>query len=72
MRGQWKRLRWQIPASLIGAIIGAWLLLHLPEKVFVTVVPILLILALVLVLVGPRIQAWARRGPRRRATAPTT
>jgi len=23
LRGQWKRLRWQIPASLIGAIIGA-------------------------------------------------
>lgn len=61
LRGQWKRLRWQIPASLIGAGIGAWLLLHLPEKVFVTVVPVLLILALVLVLVGPRIQAWARR-----------
>ena len=61
LRGQWKRLRWQIPASLIGAIMGAWLLLHLPEKVFVTVVPILLILALVLVLVGPRIQAWARK-----------
>ncbi|WP_412093928.1 sulfite exporter TauE/SafE family protein [Mycolicibacterium goodii] len=61
LRGQWKRLRWQIPASLIGAIIGAWLLLHLPEKVFVTVVPVLLILALVLVLVGPRIQAWARK-----------
>lgn len=61
LRGQWKRLRWQIPASLIGAIMGAWLLLHLPEKVFVTVVPVLLILALVLVLVGPRIQAWARK-----------
>jgi uncharacterized membrane protein YfcA len=61
LRGQWHRLRWQIPASLIGAVIGAWLLLHLPEKVFVTVVPVLLILALVLVLVGPRIQAWARR-----------
>lgn len=61
LKGQWKRLRWQIPASLIGAGAGAWLLLHLPEKVFVAVVPVLLILALILVVIGPRIQAWARR-----------
>ncbi|WP_304118958.1 sulfite exporter TauE/SafE family protein [Mycolicibacterium bacteremicum] len=61
LRGQWTRLRWQIPASLLGAGGGAWLLLHLPEKVFQQVVPVLLVLALVLVVVGPRIQAWARR-----------
>ncbi|KKF01491.1 membrane protein [Mycolicibacterium obuense] len=61
LRGQWRRLRWQIPASLLGAGGGAWLLLHLPEKVFLTVVPVLLVLALVLVVIGPRIQAWARR-----------
>jgi uncharacterized membrane protein YfcA len=60
LRGQWDRLRWQIPASLLGACLGAWLLLHLPEKVFVTVVPILLIGALLLVVFGPRIQAWAK------------
>jgi uncharacterized membrane protein YfcA len=61
LRGQWNRLRWQIPASLLGAGVGAWLLLHLPEKVFTQVVPVLLILALVLVLIGPRIQTWARK-----------
>ncbi|MDO3636710.1 sulfite exporter TauE/SafE family protein [Mycolicibacterium arseniciresistens] len=61
LRGQWHRLRWQIPGSLFGALAGAWLLLHLPEKVFVQVVPVLLIAALLLVLVGPRIQGWARR-----------
>lgn len=61
LRGQWNRLRWQIPASLTGAGVGAWLLLHLPEKVFTQVVPVLLILALILVLIGPRIQAWARK-----------
>jgi len=59
--GQWDRLRWQLPASLIGAALGALLLLHLPAKVFVEVVPVLLVLALVLVVLGPRIQAWARR-----------
>jgi uncharacterized protein len=60
LRGQWDRLRWQIPGSLLGALLGAWLLLHLPENVFVTVVPVLLIGALFLVALGPRIQAWAR------------
>jgi uncharacterized membrane protein YfcA len=61
LSGQWDRLRWQIPASLVGAALGAFLLLHLPETVFAVVVPALLVLALLLVLVGPRIQSWARR-----------
>jgi len=61
LRGQWDRLRWQIPASLAGAALGAWLLLHLPEKVFTQVVPVLLIIALILMIIGPRIQAWGRR-----------
>jgi uncharacterized protein len=58
--GQWNRLRWQIPASVIGAIVGAWLLLHLPATVFAQVVPVLLVAALILVVIAPRIQAWAR------------
>nr|WP_170313119.1 sulfite exporter TauE/SafE family protein [Mycolicibacterium anyangense] len=61
LSGQWNRLRWQIPASLTGAGIGAFLLLHLPEKVFTKIVPVLLIGALALVVLGPRIQAYARR-----------
>lgn len=61
LRGQWRRLRWQLPASFFGAALGAWLLLHLPEKVFQQIVPVLLIAALVLVVLGPRIQNWARR-----------
>lgn len=60
LRGQWDRLRWQLPASFIGAAGGAWLLLHLPERVFIQVVPGLLVLALVLVVLGPRIQNWAK------------
>jgi uncharacterized protein len=59
--GQWDRLCWQVPASLAGAVLGAFLLLHLPEKVFTRIVPVLLVLALVLVVIGPRIQSWARR-----------
>jgi uncharacterized membrane protein YfcA len=50
-----------MPASFVGALLGAWLLLHLPETVFIEVVPVLLIAALILVIIGPRIQNWARR-----------
>lgn len=60
LAGQWRRIRWQVPASIVGAVIGSFLLLHLPEKVFTEVVPVLLVLALVLVIAGPRIQAYAR------------
>lgn len=58
---QWNRLRWQIPASLAGAVLGVFLLLHLPEKVFTHVVPMLVVLALILVVTGPWIQMWACR-----------
>ena len=61
LTGQWHRLRWQLPPLVLGAAIGAFLLLHLPEKVFIRVVPALLILALTLVVLGPWIQAYARR-----------
>jgi len=61
LSGQWHRLRWQIPASVSGALIGSFLLLHLPERVFTQIVPVLMILALVLVIAGPRIGDYARR-----------
>ena len=61
LRGQWDRLRWQLPGSLLGALTGAWLLLHLPETTFKKVVPVLLVFALILVIAQPRIQAWTRR-----------
>lgn len=69
LRGQWTRLRWQLPGSLLGAVCGAWLLLHLPERVFNRVVPALLVLALVLVVVGPAIQRLAQRRSGRRTFA---
>src|ERR1700756_1732774 len=61
LRGQWHRLRWQMMASLTGALLGSWLLLRLPEKVFTQVVPVLLVIALIWVVTAPRIQEWARR-----------
>lgn len=61
LQGQWKRLRWQLPGSFLGALTGAWLLLHLPDTTFKKIVPVLLVFALILVIAQPRIQAWARR-----------
>nr|WP_076476287.1 sulfite exporter TauE/SafE family protein [Williamsia sterculiae] len=56
--GQHRRLSWQMPASFAGALVGCFLLLHLPEKVFEAVVPALLVAALILVVLQPRLQKW--------------
>ena len=61
LRGQWPRLRRQIPASLLGAVVGAWLLLHLPADAFQSIVPVLLALALVLVITQTHTQRWVLR-----------
>jgi uncharacterized protein len=57
--GQGHTLRTLMPASFLGAVTGAVLLLWLPESAFDAIVPALITLALVLVLAGPRLQAWA-------------
>ena len=49
-----------LPASILGGITGAWLLLHLPEDVFGTVAPFLIVVALLFVVFQPRLQAWVR------------
>jgi len=47
------------PASLVGSVIGALLLLVLPPAAFETIVPVLILIALLLVVFGPRLQKWA-------------
>ena len=49
------------PASVLGAITGAVLLLTLPDSSFDAIVPALIALALLMVLVGPSIQRRAAR-----------
>ncbi len=63
LRGQAGRLRRLVPASLAGGLTGAILLLVLPSSVFKRVVVVLIAIALVLVVLQPRIARWlARRG----------
>ncbi|SNR93587.1 hypothetical protein SAMN06265360_13711 [Haloechinothrix alba] len=47
--------------SVIGAGVGTALLLSLPEKAFETIVPWLIGLAVVLVLIQPKVSAWVLR-----------
>ena len=71
LAGQRRRVLKLLPASLLGAITGAWLLLHLPAETFEAVVPVLLVLALVLVVTQTRIQrAVAKRRERKDAEQP--
>lgn len=60
LAGRGRQLLKLLPASLLGGITGAWLLLHLPDKVFHYVAPVLLVLALLMVVFQPRLQASVR------------
>src|SRR3712207_2848651 len=65
LRGQrWLLVR-LFPASVLGALTGAFLLLHLPASAFETIVPVLVGLAVLLVAGQPSLQrALARRRAR--------
>lgn len=61
MKGMGRKVAQLIPMSVLGAIIGALLLLVLPPEAFATVVPVLIAIGIVLVVLGPRLSAWAKR-----------
>jgi uncharacterized membrane protein YfcA len=60
LTGRGRQLLRLLPASLLGGITGAWLLLNLPERVFHYVAPVLIIVALLMVVFQPRLQTWVR------------
>lgn len=60
LAGQRNRLLRLVPASLLGGMTGAILLLTLPGSVFEKVVPFLILFGVGLVLVGPTIQSRLR------------
>ncbi len=57
--GQGDVLRRLAPLSFLGAVTGAILLLWLPESALDAIVPVLIAAAVLLVLFGPRLKAWA-------------
>jgi uncharacterized membrane protein YfcA len=61
LAGQRRRAMRLIPASALGAVIGAVLLLVLPDGAFSAIVPALIVLGCVLVVLGPRISAVVAR-----------
>lgn len=50
-----------LPVSILGGILGAYLLLHLPETVFAYVAPVLILVAVLLVIFQPALAAWSRQ-----------
>lgn len=60
LRGLGSTVARLVPASFLGSVVGALLLLVLPPAAFETIVPALILLGVVLVILGPRINAWAR------------
>jgi len=59
--GAWPDLRRLAPMSLLGGVAGALLLLVLDPDLFRAIVPVLILIGLVLVVTGPRLNAWANR-----------
>ncbi|MDP9220467.1 MAG: sulfite exporter TauE/SafE family protein [Actinomycetota bacterium] len=68
LAGQGSHIRVLVPASVLGSVTGALLLLRLPAAAFKAIVPVLIVVALVLVIAQPRMQpALARRRERAQA-----
>ena len=59
LEGSRERLLRFAPLTATGAVVGAILLLALPESAFEVIVPILIAISLVLIILQPRISAWA-------------
>jgi uncharacterized membrane protein YfcA len=61
LAGQRRLIVRLLPASVLGALTGAFLLLHLPASSFEAIVPVLIGLAVILVATQPAIQKALRR-----------
>jgi uncharacterized membrane protein YfcA len=66
--GQRRRILTLGTCSLLGGVLGALLLLHLPASAFQDIVPVLIGLALVLVIVQPQLSRWLARRREARGT----
>ena len=61
LRGQKKRLYFLLPAGVIGGAIGGFLLLHTGEKLFRSLVPVLILMASALLAVQDLLRGWLAR-----------
>lgn len=61
LRGQKNRLWLIVPASIIGGVVGGYLLLHTGEKLFRELVPYLILLASGLLAIQDPIRVWLLR-----------
>jgi uncharacterized protein len=57
LKGQADRVKRLLPASVLGGVVGAILLVTLPDRAFTAIVPVLIVIALVLVVMQP----WLNR-----------
>ena len=61
LQGQTKRLWIVVPASIVGGVIGGFLLLQTGERLFRELVPYLILLASVLLAIQDPLRAWLTR-----------
>ena len=61
LSGQRARVSRLLPASVLGAIAGAILLLALPPAAFKAIVPVFIIAAIVVIALQPRVSRWVTR-----------
>lgn len=71
LEGQRRNVVRLAPLSFLGAVVGAVLLLRLPASAFEAIVPVLIVVALVLVVLQPRISAWTAARRERAGTVHT-
>lgn len=58
LRDQTKRLWLLLPASIVGGVLGGFLLLRTGEKLFTELVPYLILLACILLVIQDPVRAW--------------
>lgn len=58
LKGLGRQVLKLLPASIVGGVVGALLLLNLPASVFGIVAPILIVVALIMVIFQPKLQRW--------------
>ncbi len=61
LQGQTHRLRWAVPAGVIGGLVGGLILLNTGEKVFKELSPFLILLASVLLAIQNPVRRWLQR-----------